>query len=135
MSARRRQGGFSLVAALFLLVVLSGLAVFIVRVSAAQAQTTTLALLGARAFHAARSGIDWGVYQAVNNSSCGVTTLNLAEGGLAGFVVDVSCTNTTHTEGADSFDVYVVDAFAQAGNYGMPDYVSRRIRATVATAP
>ena len=135
MSGARRQRGFSLVAAIFLLVVLTGLGAFVVRVSAAQGQTVTLALRGASAFHAARSGIDWGMYQAVNNSSCGTTTLNLTEGGLAGFTVDVGCSSTTHTEGAGTFQVYVIDAFAQSGAFGTPDYVSRRIRATVATAP
>ena len=131
----KRQRGFSLVAAIFLLVVLAGLGAFVVRVSAAQGQTVTLALQGANAFHAARSGIDWGIYQAVNNATCGAATLTLTEGGLAGFVVDVGCTSTTHTEGAGTFQVYVIDAFAQSGSFGMPDYVSRRIRATVATAP
>ncbi|NNL44307.1 MAG: pilus assembly protein MshP, partial [Woeseiaceae bacterium] len=40
----------------------------------------------------------------------------------------------THSEGSSTTNVYVLEAFAYSGLYGTPDYVSRRIRATVTDA-
>lgn len=132
--ARQRLSGFSLVPALFVLVVLAGLGVVAVRMMAVQQQTAVLAMQSARAYAAARTGIDWSVYQALVNNSCASSTIALTEGGLAGFSVETSCSTTTHAEGPNSVNVYVIDAFARSGSYGTPDYVSRRIRSTVTDA-
>ncbi len=130
-----RQRGFALVAAIFLVVVLALLGIFMVRVGGIQHQTVNIALLGARAFEAARTGIEWGAFQALNAASCTTTTLNLTEGGLNGFDVDVTCTSSTHSETGDTYNVYVIDAVANDGTYGQPDFVSRRMQATVTDAP
>lgn len=130
----RWQSGFSLVPALFLLVVLAGLGVVAVRMMAVQQQTVVLAMQSARAYAAARTGIDWSAYQAVVNNSCTSSTLALTEVGLAGFSVETSCSSTTHPEGPNTVSVYVIDSFAWSGSYGTPDYVSRRIRSTVTDA-
>ncbi len=129
-----RQRGFALVAAIFLIVVLSSLGLYMVRISGIQHQTVNVALLGARAFHAARTGIEWGVYQALDKN-CINQTLNLTEGGLNGFVVDVTCGSTSYTETGDTYNIFVIDVEARAGTYGSPDYVSRRIQATLTDAP
>ena len=131
---RKMQNGFSLVPALFLLVVLAALGVVAVRMMGVQQQTVVLAMQSSRAYAAARSGIDWSAYQALVNGSCASSTLALTEAGLAGFTVDTSCSSTTHTEGPNTVRVYVIDAFAWSGSYGTPDYVSRRIRSTVTDA-
>lgn len=132
---RKREKGFSLVAALFLLVVLAGLGAVAVRLSGVQQQTVNLALLGSRAYAAARAGAEWAVYQALTNSSCGTVSLSLTEGGLAGFTVDTSCASSSHMEGSSTTTIYTIEAFATSGSYGEPDYVSRRIRATVTDTP
>ena len=134
MTANYKQSGFSLVPALFLLVVLAALGAVAVRLSAVQHQTVVLAMQSSRAYAAAQAGIDWSAYQALVASSCGNVTLSLTEAGLAGFTVDTSCAGTTHTEGSATTSVYVLEAFAYSGSYGTPDYVSRRIRATVTDA-
>ncbi len=131
----RRQRGFALIAAIFLIVVLALLGMFIVRISGVQNQTVNVALLGARAFEAARTGIEWGAFQALDSGACTTTTLNLTEGGLNGFDVDVTCTTTPHTETGTTFNLYVIDVEARAGTYGTPDYVSRRMQACVTDAP
>ena len=128
------QNGFSLIPALFLLVVLAALGIVAVRTMGVQQQTVVLAMQSSRAYAAARSGIDWSAYQALVNGSCASSTLALTEAGLAGFTVDTSCSSTTHTEGPNTIRVYVIDAFAWSGTYGTPDYVSRRIRSTVTDA-
>lgn len=132
--SRNAQTGFSLVPALFLLVVLAALGIVAVRLTGVQQQTVVLAMQSGRAYSAARSGINWSAYQALVNGSCGGSTITLTEAGLAGFSVDTSCSLTTHTEGPNTVSVFVIDAFAWSGTYGTPDYVSRRIRSTVTDA-
>lgn len=134
MKTARRQRGFSLVPALFLLVVLAALGIVAVRLAGVQHQTVVLTMQSGRAYAAARSGVEWSAYQALNNGSCAAATLSLTEGGLAGFTVETACSSTSHTEGPNTVNVYVIDAFAWSGNYGNPDYVSRRIRSTVTDA-
>ena len=130
----RGQRGFALVAAIFLIVVLASLGVFIVRISAVQHQTVNIALLGARAFEAAVAGMEWGAFQALDSASCTSTTLNLTEGGLAGFDVDVTCSSSAHTESGNVYNLYLIDVEARNGVYGTPDYVSRRVQARVTDA-
>lgn len=131
---RKTQFGFSLVPALFLLVVLAALGIVAVRLAGVQQQTVVLAMQSARAYSAARTGIDWSAYQALVNGSCANSTFNLTETGLAGFSVAMSCSSSAHAAGPDTVRVYVIDAFAWSGSYGTPDYVSRRVRATVTDA-
>ncbi len=128
------QIGFSLVPALFLLVVLSALGIVAVRLAGVQQQTVVLAMQSGRAYAAARSGVDWSAYQALVNGSCTSSTLALTEAGLAGFSVDTNCSSTSHSEGSNAVRIYVIDAFAWSGSYGTPDYVSRRIRSAVTDA-
>jgi len=128
------QRGFALVAAIFLLVVLASLGVYIVRVSGVQQQTVNVALLGARAFEAAVAGMEWGAFQALDSASCTATTLNLTEGGLAGFDVDVTCSSSAHTEAGNAYNLYLINVEARNGVYGTPDYVSRRMQARVTDA-
>ena len=132
----RRQRGFALVVAIFLLVVLASLGVYIVKVSGVQHATVNIALLGSRAFEAARAGIEWGAFQALDTGACpAAITLNLTEGGLDGFAVDVDCTVSSHTETGNTYNLFVIDAEARIGLYGQPDYVSRRMQASITDAP
>ena len=131
---RKSQYGFSLVAALFLLIVLSTLGAVAVLMTAVQQQTVVFAMQSARALAAARSGVEWSAYQALVNDSCTNTTLTLTEAGLSGFSVDTTCSSTTHTEGPDSVKIYLIGSFAYAGVYGTPDYVSRRWQTTLTDA-
>lgn len=134
MSKTMSQSGFSLVPALFLLVVLAALGIVAVRLAGVQQQTVVLAMQSGRAYAAARSGVEWSAYQALSNASCTAATINLIEGGLAGFTVETNCSSTSHTEGPNTVNVFVIDAFAWSGSYGSPDYVSRRMRSTVTDA-
>jgi MSHA biogenesis protein MshP len=66
----RRSAGLGLVTAIFLLVVLSGMAVAMVTLSTTQNTSVALDVQGARAYQAARAGIEYGVYQALRLNSC-----------------------------------------------------------------
>lgn len=130
----RSQRGVSLVSAIFLLVVLASLGVFAVRLGVIQAQTTTAGLRAAQALQAARSGVAWAAHRALSGGVCAAATLNLTESGTSGFDVAVSCAQSTHIEGSVMVNVYVIDVLAEAGSYGGPDYVSRRLQAKITDA-
>ena len=131
MSARRGQRGFSLVAAIFLLVVLAALGAFAVRLTVFQSQTVTSALRAAQAYQAARSGAAWAAYRAVSGGVCAPAALALTEGGTAGFTVSVSCAQLTYVEGTTTVNVFVLDVRATDGAFGSADYVSRRLQTKV----
>ena len=58
-----RFAGFVLPSAIFLLVILAALAAFLVNISTTQNMTSAQDIQGARAYHAARAGVEWGLYQ------------------------------------------------------------------------
>jgi MSHA biogenesis protein MshP len=100
-----------------------------VRVTTAQQETVSLALQQARALSAARAGIDWAAYKAINGN-CAGGTLNLSAASLAGFTVVVTCASTAYTDGAGSFQAFTIASTATYGNYGTADFVRRVVRAT-----
>ena len=128
----RRWRGFALVPALFLIVVVGLLAAVALRVTTAQQETVSLALQQARALSAARAGIDWAAYNAINGS-CAGGTLSLSAASLAGFTVVVTCAATAYTDGAGSFKAFTFASTATFGNYGTADFVRRSVRATFTT--
>jgi MSHA biogenesis protein MshP len=91
-----RQAGVGLVTAIFLLVVLAGLGVAMVSLFTSQQASAGLDLQGARAYQAARAGIEWGLYQRLRKDApCkgDSSTLDMpADSSLAGFTVIVTCT-------------------------------------------
>ncbi len=135
MTARRRDG-FGLVPALFLLVILALAGAVMLRVVGVQNATASLSLQGSRAYWAARSGVEWGIRAAISGAACPApTTLSLAEGGLRGFSVDVSCQSSAHTDGGATATTYRITSIASYGSYGARDYVRRRLHGTVTDAP
>lgn len=110
-----RQAGFALVNAIFLLVVLALLGVVMVTLSGVQSRTPVFALQGARAYHAARSGIEWGIAKI---PACSGSADN------SGFAVAVTC--STPAPG-----IYVLTSTATQGSYGTTDFISRTVQAKV----
>jgi len=154
------QRGFSIVTAIFLLVVLSALGAYILTVSGTQHGSAALDIEGAQAYQAARAGLEWGAYQVldpnntINSASCAVPdmpvcpgaggTTNLGAGTLAGtlssYTVTVSCTRTNTTEGNRDIWMYQLvstacnqPSGASCPNAGAPTagYLERRITATL----
>jgi MSHA biogenesis protein MshP len=89
---RSLEAGFSLISAIFLLVVLAGLGVAMVTISTVQQHDTALDVQGVRAYQAARAGIEWGVYRYVNGSCQANNNFTPPGDSFTGFVVSVSCT-------------------------------------------
>lgn len=137
-----RQAGFSLIAAIFLIVVLAAVGAFAVQVAMVQYQAANVALLEARAQAAAHAGIGYGATLARTASICtNSKTLNLTQGALAGFVVKVTCAATGHQiysgapPTAKSYTAYALAATASFGTFGKPDYVARTVTRSVTDAP
>lgn len=124
--------GFSLVSAIFLLVVIAALGTFAVTLSTTQQQSAALDVLGARAYQAARAGIDWGAYQVLQASSCQPATPLTLPGTLTGFNVNVQCTSAAHSEAAATITIYQLTSTATQGTVATPDYVERQMTVTIA---
>ena len=131
----RHARGFSIVLALFVIVVVALLGAVAVRLGAGEQQTVTLRVLSDRAVEAARTGIEWGAYRALDLNTCSSGSLALSEGALNGFAVSITCVVTTHAQSNGTYHVYEIESYAEAGTYGRPDYVSRRIGARFSDAP
>jgi MSHA biogenesis protein MshP len=133
VDTRRRSAGVGLVTAIFLLVVLAGLGVAMVTIFTSQQQSSTLDVQGARAYQAARAGIEWGLFQQMRKNSCAAsTTFALpSTSALSGFSVTVTCKPV----GSGALARWIIEATAcnppaadgscQPGN--SPDYVQRRL--------
>ena len=130
-----KQTGFSLVSALFILIVLSLLGTYMVTISGTQQQTTNYALSGARAYQAARSGIEWGIYQTINNHDCSAfpKTIDFSDDGLNGLQTEITCSLSSHQEQSNSFNIYYLNSLAQTdtNSFGDMTYVSREIKITL----
>jgi MSHA biogenesis protein MshP len=135
-SAIDAQGGFSIVSAIFLLVVLSSLGAIMLTFSSVQQTTSAQDLEGAKAYQAARAGIEFGLYQILTPSGvagCGSTTTLAWGGTLAGFTntVDYGC-SPVYTEGSTTFTIYTITSTAKSPNAaGSSKYIERQLQATV----
>lgn len=152
-------GGFALVSAIFLLVILTSLGAFLVSIVSTQNITSAQDVVGARAYHAARAGIEWSLYAVLDPANTTVVapaaaawpnmpacpaagTVMLIEG----FTVTVDCASfPTGVIGATgppvyweadttrAIIVYQLTATAQSTGVavGAPGYVERQVAVTV----
>jgi MSHA biogenesis protein MshP len=138
--ALRAESGFVLPTAIFLLVILAALAAFMVALSRSSHISSALDLQGSRAYQAARAGIEWAAWKVVDPQNlqpspapCPASpTAVVLTGTLASFAVNVSCTRTLATDGADTVAVYQITSTATSGVAGETDYVERQIQASFA---
>ncbi|MBD1401408.1 pilus assembly protein MshP [Pelovirga terrestris] len=120
------QKGFTLVQAVFILVVLGLLGMVMVRLIGVQTSTGVMALQGARAYHAARSGLEWGAAWASAGKSC---SGNMQ---IDGFDVEVACEDPdSFNEAGLDYVVYNIKATAKYGTYGDVSFVSRSVEMKV----
>ena len=140
------QSGFSLVTAIFLLVVLATLMVYMTNLSVVQHTTVAMSVQGARALQAARAGVEYAAFNAldpVNGTAwCAGTpdSLSFSAPALAPFQVTINCSSSDHVEGVSTVTFYAISALAESGSFASgsnanPDYVSRRISITVSAEP
>ena len=141
------QRGFSLVSAIFLLVVLAALGAAMVTFSTTQNQSLAIDVMGSRAYQAANAGIEWASYNIASASAPGASAVPVAVfvpgmgtalgGNLAPFTVFVGYTaasqvdDTTFPPDGVTETVWSYDITASAvfGVPGTTDYVERVINA------
>ena len=100
--------------AVFLLVILAGLAVVLTTVSSGQHLGSAQDVLGARAYQAARSGLEWGFYRALNQASCPWPDQDvpLDVTAFPGLSLTVKCDLTTADEASLTVKLYKITATA-----------------------
>lgn len=146
------QAGFALPSAIFLIVVLALLGAIVVTVSGLQHTSSARDVMGAKAYQAARAGIEWGAYQVLRqgpppgSGGCPAspTVIPMPAGtDLTGLTVSVSCLPTNADEGSrtgaglNPLEFYLITATAcnqpacpNQTNPG-PAYVERQLQATI----
>jgi MSHA biogenesis protein MshP len=151
-----RHRGFALMLAIFLIVTLAAVGVYLVTVSTGQIEAATQDEQGARAYQAARAGMEWGAYQILQKSTGAFAVACTAAGnkqeltfqqGLSGFYADVRCQEVgSEAEGGAPMVVKrlqvtgcnaspttpnVTDTCCPAGNACGPLYVERQLQLTL----
>lgn len=137
-----RQQGFGIIAALFILVVLATLAGYLVNISGSMHSASSMTQLSTRAYYAARSGLEWGIYQAISTnpvgkaSSCvGSSAFPVPSGGIS-FTTTVSCTaSAAPTEAGTGYSIFTIRSTSTLGNPTGFDYVARTVSVSVTNAP
>ncbi len=128
----RKQRGFGLVAAMFLIIVIAGVIAAMWRISTTQTATSNLSLQQARAYQVARAGLEWGISRFLNDEVC--TAPPFAVPGFDGFVVKVECPSEQRVERSDLTEegprdivVQRIIATAEYLTVGSPDYAYRKL--------
>ena len=127
MRLKSRQHGFGLVAAMFVIIIITAVITAMARLAETQNTTNSLAIQQARAYQAARAGLEYGVAQVLADGSC-------AGFGLDGFAIGVTCVAQAGVlvpEENQTVRFYAITASAEYGASGSPDYAYRRLTAVV----
>jgi MSHA biogenesis protein MshP len=130
---RAQQAGFALVAAMFVLIIIALVIAAMMRMAGNQHGTNSLAIQQARAYQAARSGLDWGISSALAGSCLPSKTLVMTGSNLSEFEgAVVNCALQIYSENGRSVRIYRLTATAQNSVPGArPDYAYRSLTATV----
>jgi type II secretory pathway pseudopilin PulG len=130
MTARIK--GFTLLATLFILIILAMAGAYLFKIGMMQQQIVNYTLLLSRAQMAARSGLELAQQQHFAQPyECPAQTIHFDEKtrGLTGFDVTISCQEaysypTTHP----TYSAYLIQAVAKKGSFGDRDYVSQEMQ-------
>jgi MSHA biogenesis protein MshP len=123
---RPQQSGISVIAGIFLLLLMAVLAAVMVSLVSTSNVNMATDIAGARAYQAARAGAEWGMFQLDPNAqNAGLP--NCVNGGPAipGYGVAVTCAAQDYTEAGRQIRIYWITSVATAAG------IERRIEATV----
>jgi MSHA biogenesis protein MshP len=136
MRPELKQHGFGLVAAMFLIIIVAAVIAAMARLAVTQNATNSLAIQQARAYQAARAGIERGLFTVTRPFKCGDPAPTAPAGSFAidSFFVAISALSPAPLSGQDLPEegtakhyFYTVRATASNGNVGDPDYAYRRL--------
>jgi len=128
---RRIEQGFVAIIAVVVLVLFAMIGIYMSTQVTTAALSTTVSYLSIQAWFAAKSGVEWGIHQALWSTNCaGSTTFNIDV-----YTVTVQCSPTAVSEGPDNYTVYNLISTATKGNLGDSTYVSRRVETSATLGP
>ena len=131
------QRGFTLVSAIFLIVILGAMSAYMINFRLYQEAGITLDTLGTRAYGAACSGVEWGAYNSLRNGACAASTSLALGGTLGAHTVTVACNfEGPYDEGGSTVRVDTIVSIACNSATCPPvtpgpNYVERQITVTV----
>ena len=139
----RKARGFAMAVIIGLLAVLGILGTSLVVISNTQQVGSALDIQGVRAYHAARAGIEWGMFHVLRTGFAGCAGIHgktvVFTGNLAGLRATLACTETVHQEGTGNVTMVAITATAcsdsvcpTAATPPPPTYVERQLRIAVA---
>lgn len=132
-----KQQGFSVMSALFVVVILALIGSYIVSLSTLTSASNNLIIQGQKAYLAANSGLEWGIYTVAPANGSGPyncptspTTLTFTQNGLKNFQAVVTCAATSVTEGSVTYNFFQITS---VGSYtsNNRDYAMRTLYATI----
>ncbi|MEA3192428.1 MAG: biosis protein MshP [Betaproteobacteria bacterium] len=104
-----RIQGFALIMAVFLIVTLAAIGVYLVTMSTGQVQAVSQDEQAVRAYQAARAGLEWVTYRRLRNSVCPASPPAFTNPGLSGFHAETTCVQVgSETEGVTPVAVYLI---------------------------
>lgn len=129
IQGRQRVRGFTLISALFVLVVVSSLGVYMATLSTGQQFGSALTVRAAQATYAAKSGMELLRYQIGLGADCSTLPSALTIDGYS-IALD-QCASQSVTEGTTSYAVFDLILTASVGTFGDPAFASHRLSAVV----
>ena len=118
---------------MFLLIVVTLVVITMARLSVTQHGSNSLAIQQARAYQAARAGLEWGISQAMSTGHCVEGTPDLSGNNLADFNLGVACSSNSYLDNNGSaLQIFRFTSTAQNGTPGSRfDYAYRQLAATI----
>lgn len=113
---------------MFVVIIIALVIATMARLAVTQNSTNSMAILQARAYQAARAGLEYGIAQKMAGAAC-------ANFQLDGFAIGVACipqaAGVIPEENNKSVQFYTITATAEYGSAGSPDYAYRQLTAMV----
>ena len=137
MKRRVLHAGFALMMAVFMIVTLATIGLYLITVSSGQGAAIAQDEQGVEAYQAARAGLEIGAYQVLRTATCTPTqTITLTNQRLNGFFAKVDCQQVGETEGGAAITVYSVKSTGCNANPCTPaapgsTYVERQLQLTI----
>lgn len=122
----RRERGFAIIAAIFLVVMLGTIALALFAISSATHQSAALQVREAKALNAARAGIQYAAFTEISSGVDGAACNSASTFSINGYNISVTCSGSSHTVRGNEADIYVLESTATAGSWATLGYVRRR---------
>jgi MSHA biogenesis protein MshP len=127
MISKKKQSGMSIISAIFVMVVLGMLGLYMTSLNSMQHAGSSLSLQSHRAFYSAQSGQEWFVWYTKTNNACPADGTNFT---IQNFTVLInSCTATVITEGSKNYKIFdtEITASTTGATLGDIEFASRTL--------